>query len=131
MEIVREIKEKVNLSNPKNVLKYLEEFRNQDREYFIVIGLDSKNQALYREINTIGTLNQSLIHPREVFKKAIMMNCSSIIVAHNHPSGDSEPSYEDKKVTDILRKAGELVGIKVLDHLILGEKTNYSFSEHW
>jgi len=130
MELVREINDEVALSNPRIVIKYLEEFRNQDREMFIVIGLDTKNKPVYREISSIGTLNSSLIHPREVFKKAIMMSASSIIIAHNHPSGSVEPSEEDIKVTKILVDAGRIIGIGVLDHIIIGDKGEYIFSEN-
>lgn len=123
MEMIREIEGKP-IEKASDVFNYLEEFKNQDREFFIVIGLDTKNRPCYREINTIGTLNSSLIHPREVFKKAIIMSCNSIIIAHNHPSGDTEPSDEDIRVTKQLKDASEIIGIKLLDHVIIG-KDNY------
>ena len=131
MELIREIDENIRITESKQVFKYLEEFKNQDREMFIVIGLDTKNKPVFREIVHIGTLNQSVISPREVFKKAIMLSCNSIIIAHNHPSGDLEPSQEDKEVTLDFNKAGELLGIKVLDHLIISNKGYYSFEKEY
>jgi len=119
MEIIREINTKYKIKDPKDVYKYLDEFKNQDREMFIVIGLDTDNKPCYREINSMGTLNSSLIHPREVFKKAIIMSCNSIIIAHNHPSGNIEPSEEDIQITNKLKQAGEIIGIKLLDHIII------------
>jgi proteasome lid subunit RPN8/RPN11 len=119
MELIREINENVIFESAKDIYNYLSEFKNQDREHLIVIGLDSKNKPIYREVVTIGILNCSLIHPREIFKKAIMMSCNSIVIAHNHPSNDTEPSKEDLQATENLVKAGELLQIKVLDHLII------------
>ena len=92
---------------------------DQDREVFAVICLDVKGKAIcYSEVH-VGTLNQSLIHPREVYKIALLSNAHSIIVAHNHPSGDSTPSYQDKEVTKVLYKAGVIIGVTLLDHLII------------
>ena len=121
MEIIRELTGDYTINNAKDVYKYLEEFKNQDREHFIVIGLDSKNKPCYREIVHIGTLNKTVIHPREVFKKAIMMSSNSLIIAHNHPSGDTAPSQEDIKVTNDLKKCGEILQINLLDHIIIGK----------
>ena len=121
MKIIRELTGDYTINNAKDVYKYLEEFKNQDREHFIVIGLDSKNKPCYREIVHIGTLNKTVIHPREVFKKAIMMSSNSLIIAHNHPSGDTVPSQEDIKVTNDLKKCGEILQINLLDHIIIGK----------
>jgi DNA repair protein RadC len=129
MLIIREIKNADPINTPKSVFKYLTEFKHENREYFIVIGLDTKNKPTYREINSIGTLNSSLIHPREVFKKAIIMSCNSIIIAHNHPSGDITPSDEDFKITKKLKEIGEIIGIKVLDHIIIAKNNFYSFEQ--
>jgi DNA repair protein RadC len=129
MKILREVKGKIQIKNINTAYKYLSEFENEDKEYFIVLGLDTKSMVIYREIVAIGTLNQTIIHPREVFKRAIVMSANSIIIAHNHPSGNSEPSDEDIKVTDNLVKCGELLGIKVLDAIILGENEYYSLIE--
>jgi len=110
-----------------NVLR-THEFVN---EKFHVFFLNTKNVVTgFTEISS-GTLNASLVHPREVFKAAILNNCNSIIVTHNHPSGDVTPSQADIQVTDILKKAGKLLNIEVLDHIITGdEDTYYSMREN-
>ena len=100
----------------------------EDRENFLVISLDTKNHINGINVISTGTLNSSLVHPREVFKMAILNNSNSIIIAHNHPSGDTEPSNEDIKVTDRLVECGKILGIEVLDHIIVGEGY-YSFKE--
>ncbi|SIS41464.1 JAB domain-containing protein [Salimicrobium flavidum] len=106
--------------------EYLEE---ADREHFVVAALDTKNQPI--SINTVhvGCLNSSIVHPREVMKPAILSNAASIVVAHNHPSGDPDPSREDIKVTERLAKAGKVLGIELLDHVILGRTTFISLKE--
>lgn len=94
---------------------------NVDREHFIVLCLDSKNKV--NAINTVhvGSLSASVVHPREVFKPAILANAASVIVAHNHPSGDPTPSREDIDVTKNLQQGGEYLGIDILDHIIVGD----------
>jgi DNA repair protein RadC len=125
MELIREINDDIHINNAEMVYKnYLQEFGNQDREFFIVLGLDTRNKVIYREVASIGTLNSNLVSVREVFKKAIMMSSIGIILAHNHPSQDLEPSKEDIEVTKSLKEAGEILGIKVLDHIIIN-KDNY------
>ena len=101
-----------------------------DKECFMVLHLNSKNKVIKDEIISIGILNASIIHPREVFKSAIKESANSIILVHNHPSGDSEPSIEDKEITERLMEAGELLDIKVLDHVIIGKNNYYSFKEN-
>ncbi|WP_066638386.1 RadC family protein [Desulfolucanica intricata] len=96
------------------------EMRYLDREHFCVVLLNTKNQVLYQETVSIGTLNSSAVHPREVFKNAIKRNAACIILVHNHPSGDPTPSREDIEVTKRLKEAGKIVGIEVLDHLVIG-----------
>ncbi len=100
-----------------------------DKEHFMILHLDTHNKIIKDEIVSVGTLNSSLIHPREVFKSAIKESANAIILVHNHPSGDVEPSEEDKKITDILFKAGELLSIKVLDHVIIGKDSWHSFKD--
>lgn len=100
-----------------------------DKEHFMILHLDSKNKVIKDEIVSVGTLNSSLIHPREVFKSAIKESANSVILVHNHPSGAPEPSIEDVKITDVLFKSGELFSIKVLDHVIVGSEGYYSFNE--
>ena len=101
--------------------EYREYLKEKKKEYFIAVFLDSKNKIIKDEIISIGTLNSSLVHPREVFKEAIRNSANSIILLHNHPSGDCGPSPEDKATTEKLKDAGEIVGIKLLDHLIIGK----------
>lgn len=101
-----------------------------DREHFQVMLLNTKNALLGIETVSIGTLSSSLVHPREVFKQAIKRSASAIILVHNHPSGSCEPSRQDKTVTEQIVKAGEIVGIEVIDHIIIGENCYYSFREH-
>lgn len=92
-----------------------------DREYFVVMCLDVKNQPTAINICHIGSLNASIVHPREVMKTAILSNSSSILVCHNHPSGQPEPSPEDIDVTKRLAEAGKIIGIELIDHLIIGD----------
>ncbi len=100
-----------------------------DRERFMILLLDTRNKVVKEEVVSVGTLNSSLIHPREVFKSAIKESANAVILVHNHPSGDPEPSEEDKAITERLIAAGELLGIKVLDHVIVGKEKFWSFSE--
>ena len=103
---------------------------DRDKEHFWVIGLDTKLNVKYFEVVTIGTLDASLVHPREVFRCAIMQGVASIALGHNHPSGDITPSQEDRHVTRSLVKAGKILGIRILDHLIVGLNGNrFSFAE--
>jgi DNA repair protein RadC len=104
-------------------------FAGLDREQFLVCCLDAKNASIGVNIVSIGTLTLSLVHPREVFKPAILLNAAAIIAVHNHPSGDPTPSAEDRTLTARLREAGELLGIRLLDHLILGDDRLYSFAD--
>ncbi len=99
---------------------------DMDREIFIALALDTKNRPTAIQTVSIGSLNSSIVHPREVYKMAILSNAASIIVAHNHPSGDPIPSSEDLNISKRLINAGEILGIKMLDHLIIGEDTYYS-----
>ena len=91
-----------------------------DRETFLVICLSTKNEPVALHTVSIGTLNSSVVHPREVFKAALMVNTSSLILAHNHPSGDPVPSREDIEITRRLVEAGNVLGIQILDHIIVG-----------
>jgi len=91
-----------------------------DREIFMVIYLNTKNEPTAIHTVSVGTLNTSLVHPREVFKAAVMVNAASLILAHNHPSGDSEASREDIEITRKLAEAGNILGIQVIDHIIVG-----------
>jgi DNA repair protein RadC len=98
-------------------------------EVFLVVQLDVKQRLSQDECVSVGILNGSLIHPREVFASAVAKRAASIVLVHNHPSGDPSPSTEDRVVTERLRSAGEIVGIPVLDHVIIGCSSFYSFRE--
>jgi DNA repair protein RadC len=104
-------------------------FDGLDREQFLVCCLDAKNVSIGVNIVSIGSLTLSIVHVREVFKPAILLNAAAIIAVHNHPSGDPTPSAEDRTLTTRLREAGDLLGIRLLDHLILGESSLYSFAD--
>ena len=103
-------------------------FAGLDREQFVVCGLDAKHRMIGINVVSIGSLSLSIVHPREVFKALILMNAAAWLCAHNHPSGEITPSREDLALTTRLRTAGELLGITLLDHLILGEGC-YSFAD--
>ena len=100
-----------------------------EKEHFIALLLDTKNKIITEDTISIGTLNSSLVHPREVFKNAIKESANTIILVHNHPSGEPEPSEEDREITRLLIQAGELLNIKVLDHIIIGKECYYSFTD--
>lgn len=108
---------------------YSHKFINEKKENFVVLCLDSKNKIIKEEPVSIGILDSSLVHPREVFKGAIKESAYAIILIHNHPSGDSTPSKQDLEVTKVLMRAGETLDIPVLDHVIIGNESYYSFKE--
>ena len=101
----------------------------EKREHFLVLPLSSKNEVLMVADISVGTLTNTLVHPREVFEPAIRCGAAHIILAHNHPSGDPAPSAEDHRLTRVLKEAGALLGIPVTDHVILGREDFFSFSE--
>lgn len=98
------------------------------KEHFVLISFDTRNRVIGMDTISVGTLNASLVHPREMFEIAIRRHAASVIIAHNHPSGDPDPSDEDIRVTAKLTEAGKLLGIQVLDHIIVGKDRFYSFS---
>jgi len=100
---------------------YMEKMKDYKKEYLIAVFLDSKNKIIKDEIISIGTLDSSLVHPREVFKEAIKNSAAGIILVHNHPSGDCRASEEDEVVSQKMKDAGRLLNIKVLDHVIVGK----------
>ena len=101
------------------VYRHLGEYKECNREHFIVMTLNGASRIINTRVISIGTINQSLVHPREVFRDAILDNAVGIIIAHNHPSGQLEASHEDKMVTKRLKEAGKLIGIELLDHVII------------
>ncbi len=117
------------ISCPQDLHKFVEPLQHYSEEHFIAFNLDVKNQVIGYQLVSHGTLSASLVHPREVFKGALMSNAHAIIVAHNHPTGSLEPSKEDIDVTKTLIRAGELLGVKVLDHIIVSSNGLSSIRE--
>lgn len=134
-QLVKESSRTYELANcPYDVIKVLpillDTISLEDREHFVVLYLNTKHKVTGFETISIGALNASIVHPREVFKGALLGNAAAIICAHNHPSGDTTPSPEDYKVTQRLREAGSVLGIDLIDHIILGDNGRYhSFKE--
>ena len=123
------IKEEVNhylqpftrYTSPEQVFDTFSFLRRETKEYFFAIHLDGKNRICCVDEVSVGSLNQSVVHPREVFKTALLSSAASIILVHNHPTGDSTPSREDIEITRRLKEAGEIIGVKLLDHIIIGD----------
>ena len=108
-------------TDPLQIYEMFQDLRNETKEHFVTLHLDGKNRIACKETVSIGTLNQSLVHPREVFKTALLSNAAAIILIHNHPTGDSTPSKEDIAITKRLKEAGDIIGVRVLDHIIVGD----------
>ena len=118
-------------TDPESVVKQFKYLETRDREEFVTLHLDKGNRPVCWDRVSVGTLSEALIHPREVFKTALLSSASAIILIHNHPSGRIEPSPEDRNITTKLLEAAKLLDIKVLDHLIIGgDSSFYSFREH-
>lgn len=125
--LASEVKKLGGSADAANVLlHYLE---GADRENFVALYLDTKHRINAVHTVSIGSLNATVVHPREVYKAALLANAAAIIVGHNHPSGDPTPSPEDLSVTDRLAKSGKILGIELLDHIILGSNTYCSLRE--
>ena len=119
-----------NIKSAQDVFnRYAHKFINEKKENFIALCLDSKNNIIKEENVSVGILDSSLVHPREVFKEAIKESAYAVILIHNHPSGDPTPSKQDIEVTRILMKSGETLDIPVLDHVIIGRDSYFSFKE--
>src|SRR5262245_9320338 len=116
----------VELSRPEDVAPLLLEWRLAQREHFVGFYLNARNQLLVRALVSVGSLSASIVHPREVFRPALEVAAAGVIVAHNHPSGDPEPSPEDLAVTRRLAEAGSLLGIELLDHVIVAARGHVS-----
>ena len=117
------------LLSPKDVWDELKDLRDHKKEHFVIFFLDSRNQEIKREIISVGSLNANLVHPREVFEPAVRHLAAQVIVAHNHPSGDPEPSEEDLEITKKLVESGRILGIVVVDHIIVARNGFISFKE--
>ncbi len=122
--------EQPKIGSPGDVAALLtDELRYLKQEHFMILLLDNKNKVIKTETISIGTINASLVHPREVFVKAIRQHAAAVILAHNHPSGDPRPSAEDRAITKRLLESGELLGIPVLDHVVIGGADYVSFKD--
>ena len=117
------------ISSPTETLPLLAEIKDQRKEYFLCLYLNARNQVIHKEVISIGSLSASIVHPREVFQVAVQHTAASIILAHNHPSGDVSPSQDDIDLTRRLVNAGEIMGIDILDHIVIGSADFLSLKE--
>ncbi len=118
------------IMRPKDVWNELSDIRGSKKEHFVVFYLDIRNQIIQKEVVSIGILNTSLVHPRELFEPAIKHLAAQILISHNHPSDDCTPSDEDMELTKRLIEAGKILGIEIIDHVIVSSQTFYSMKEH-
>ncbi len=124
-------KEAVHITSPGDAANYLmNKLRHETHEKFFVVLLNTKNRVIRVKQIAEGSLSSAVVHPREVFSVAVNAHAASILVSHNHPSGDPYPSQEDRKLTHVLEEAGNLLGIPLLDHVVIGDGIWYSFKEH-
>jgi DNA repair protein RadC len=115
------------IKRPEDAADLVRDFlEDADREHFLVVCVNTKHEPTAIHTVSVGTLNRTQVHPREIFKTAILANSCGIILAHNHPSGDPDPSSEDKTLTESIAKAGEILGIKVLDHIVVGSQGRFT-----
>ena len=135
-EIARRMNRKIasiigtKLNTPLKIFEYYKSKINNDQEQFYCIYLDASKKVIEEKLLFIGTANYSLVHPRDVFKEAYLLNATSIICVHNHPSGEVKPSKEDINLTIRLKEIGVIFGIRVIDHIIIGDDKYYSFLEN-
>jgi DNA repair protein RadC len=108
-------------TSPDQVYTTFNFLRHETKEYFFALHLDGKNRIVCIDQVSVGSLNQSIVHPRETFKTALLSSAAAIILIHNHPTGDPTPSREDIEITKRLKEAGDLLGVKILDHIIIGD----------
>ncbi|QPM67761.1 RadC family protein [Atribacter laminatus] len=117
----------IKIQNASDVYKLASDLKEKKQEYFVTLTLDGAARLIQKRVVFIGTLNQSLVHPREVFADAIADRAAGVICVHNHPSGNIQPSREDIAVTKKLVEAGKIIGIRIMDHVIIGKTTYFSF----
>ena len=123
-------KEMVTLTNPSTIINYFHSlFKDKKQEFFYVVYLDNQKKYIDKKLLFKGTVNYSLVHPREIFKEAYMLSSSFIICIHNHPSGDASPSNNDVEITRRIKEISNIHGIGLLDHIIIGDNNYYSFYE--
>jgi len=123
------LKETVKITAAQDVLPLLADIRKKQQEYFICISLNGANEVIEKRVVTIGLLDKSPVHPREVFADVIADRAASVIFAHNHPSGDEQPSESDRRIQEQLTQAGDILGLRILDHVIVTRKSYFSFQE--
>lgn len=122
--------ERTKLHSPENIYQYLKnELEMKTQEHFLALYLNTKGELIKKETLFIGSLNSSLIHPREIFKHAVLNSAAAIIICHNHPSGDPSPSVQDIDITNLIHKNSIMMDIELLDHIIIGKDKYYSFKE--
>jgi DNA repair protein RadC len=119
-EVANYLPQSSKFTAPLQLFQLFSFLQYETKEYFITIHLDCKNRIVCMEEVSVGSLNQSIVHPREIFKSALLSSAAAIVLIHNHPSLDPTPSREDREITRRLKEAGDLLGIRVLDHIIVG-----------
>ena len=122
--------EGLRISFPPDVMPLIQHYADRKQEHFLCVSLNGANEVIASRVVSVGLVNKTQVHPREVFADPITDRASAIIIAHNHPSGGLKPSKEDIEITKHLKSAGETLGIKLLDHIIFNHKGHYSFLEH-
>lgn len=130
IDALMEVAEPKPIHKPTDLESIFKRWRAKPREHFIVVTLNGNHAPINTHVVSVGLVNRALVHPREVFRPAIIDNAVAVIVAHNHPSGNVNPSDEDRDITQRLVEAGKNLGITVLDHIVLTRRTSYSFLEH-
>ncbi|HUW39417.1 MAG TPA: JAB domain-containing protein [Rectinemataceae bacterium] len=118
------------INSPGDAFPLLRKYGAKRKEYFIVLILNGAHEIVREEIVSIGLMNRTVVHPREVFYPAILYNSAAVLIAHNHPSGNLTPSPEDREITSRLHDSAKILGIALLDHLIISSRGYYSFIEH-
>lgn len=129
--LLEQLKISHEFTNPENVRMYLQtELEQREREIFMVLFLDNRHRLIKQEEMFLGTINSATVHPREIIKSALYCNAAAVILAHNHPSGISEPSIADRQITQKIKQAAELMEIRLLDHFVIGKGSYFSFCEN-
>lgn len=130
-DIMVDVVRRIRIKFPRDVHSLLRNYFDElEQEHFVAVLLNGAHEPVKVVLVSIGLVNRTLVHPREVFREAIKDNCCAVIVAHNHPSGNAEPSKEDDDVTKMLVDAGKVVGIEVLEHMIISQRGYYSYAEN-
>ena len=118
-QLVRDYPERPYANNPEDVVKFCEDFRDSEVEVFVAFMMDTRLRLIRREVVSVGNIDSSIVCPREIFKRAVQANAHKVILVHNHPSGCTDASDEDKQITKHLKKVGEMLNLKIQDHIIV------------